>query len=172
MQRLVNLHGGSIEARSEGLGRGAEFIIRLPILRTAPPPPPLPPPAPRELSRRILIVDDNTDSARSLAILQTRRGHVTQTAFTGPDAVTTAADFLPDVVLLDIGLPGMDGFAVARQLRTMPALEGVFIIAMSGYGHGKDRAEAKAAGFDEYMVKPMDLAQLRAWLAVRGHRPG
>ena len=167
VRRLVHLHGGSIEARSEGLGHGTQFIVRLPIL-AEPPPAPAPTPIPaQEIPRRILIVDDNTDSARSLAILQTRRGHVTQTAFTGPAAVTTAAEFLPEVVLLDIGLPGMDGFAVARQLRAMPALQGVFIIAMSGYGHGKDRAEAKAAGFDEYLVKPVDLAQLREWLAAR-----
>ena len=147
--------------------------------KTTPPPPSLQPKKSPRASRKVVIhqmptgvpglddMDDNTDSARSLAILQTRRGHVTQTAFTGPDAITTAAEFLPEVVLLDIGLPGMDGFAVARQLRTMPALKGVFIIAMSGYGHGKDRAEAKAAGFDEYMVKPVDLAQLREWLAAR-----
>ena len=168
VQRLVKLHGGSIQARSEGLGHGAQFIVRLPILAEAPPPAPLPPaPAARDIPRRILIVDDNTDSARSLAILQTRRGHITQTAFTGPDAVTAAAEFLPEVVLLDIGLPGMDGFEVARQIRAMPALSKVFIIAMSGYGRDEDRAEAKLAGFDEYLVKPVDLEQLRTWLRER-----
>ncbi len=166
VQRLVKLHGGSIAAHSEGAGKGAEFIVRLPILAEAPPAPaPTPLPA-QETPRRILIVDDNTDSARSLAVLQSRRGHVTHTAFTGPDAVTAAAEFLPEVVLLDIGLPGMDGFAVARRLRAMPALEGVLIIAMSGYGRTEDRAEARAAGFDEYIVKPVDLEQLREWLAV------
>ena len=108
-----------------------------------------------------------TDSARSLAILKTRRGHETRTAFTGPEAVTAAAGFLPEVVLLDIGLPGMDGFEVARRRRAMPALSGVFLIAMSGYGRSQDRTEAKAAGFDDYMVKPVDLAQLREWLAER-----
>jgi PAS domain S-box-containing protein len=167
VRRLVKLHGGSITAHSDGLGHGAEFIVRLPILAEPPPPPPPPPPVARETPRRILVVDDNTDSARSLATLQKRRGHETRTAFTGPEAVAVAADFLPEAVLLDIGLPGMDGFAVARQLRAMPALQGVFIIAMSGYGHGHDRAEAQAAGFDEYMVKPLDLAQLRDWLARR-----
>ena len=171
VQRLVKLHGGSIQARSEGLGHGAQFIVRLPILAEAPPPAPLPPaPAARDIPRRILIVDDNTDSARSLAILQTRRGHITQTAFTGPDAVTAAAEFLPEVVLLDIGLPGMDGFEVARQIRAMPALSKVFIIAMSGYGRDEDRAEAKLAGFDEYLVKPVDLEQLRTWLRERGEK--
>ena len=96
--------------------------------------------------------------------LQSRRGHETRTAFTGPDAVAAAAEFLPEVVLLDIGLPGMDGFEVARQLRAMPALDGVFLIAMSGYGSDEDRAEAQAAGFDEYLVKPVDLDLLRELL--------
>ena len=164
VQRLVRLHGGSIEARSDGLGHGAEFIVRLPILAAAPPAPAPPPPPAQETPRRILIVDDNTDSARSLATLQKRRGHETHTAFTGPEAVAAAAEFLPEVVLLDIGLPGMDGFEVARRLRAMPALRGVLIIAMSGYGRDEDRAEAKQAGFDEYLVKPVDLEQLRTWL--------
>ena len=167
VQRLVKLHGGSVEARSEGLGRGSEFIVRLPILSTAPPPQQPPASAAREFARRILIVDDNTDSARSLAVLQRLRGHDTRTAFTGPAAVTAAAEFLPEVVLLDIGLPGMDGFEVARHLRAMPELSGVFLIGMSGYGRDEDRAQAKAAGFDEYMVKPVDLALLREWMRPR-----
>ncbi len=168
VQRLVKLHGGSVEARSEGLGHGSEFIVRLPIL-AAPPAeysPPTPPAA-HEAPRRILIVDDNEDSTRSMAILQRRRGHETRTAFTGPDAVAVAAEFLPEVVLLDIGLPGMDGFEVARRLRAMPALAGAFLVAMSGYGSDEDRVEARAAGFDEYLVKPVDLAVLRTWLRSR-----
>ncbi len=164
VQRLVKLHGGGIEARSAGLGRGAEFIVRLPVLPAAPAAPVAPATVLAETPHRILIVDDNEDSARSLAMLQKRRGHTTRTAATGPEALVAAAEFLPDVVLLDIGLPGMDGFEVARKIRAMPALRGVFIIAMSGYGRDEDRAEAKLAGFDEYLVKPVDLEQLRAWL--------
>ena len=168
VQRLVKLHDGSIEAHSEGHGHGAEFVVHLPILTEAPPPEPLPDAASAQSSRgptrRILIVDDNTDSARSLATLQKRRGHETRTAFTGPDAVVTAGEFLPDVVLLDIGLPGMDGFEVARRIRAIPALADALLIAMSGYGREEDRAEAKRAGFDEYMVKPVDLDTLRDWL--------
>jgi CheY-like chemotaxis protein len=167
VQRLVRLHGGSVEARSGGLGHGSEFIVRLPILRHAPPPPLPPAPAAQETPRRILIVDDNTDSVRSMAIILGRRGHVTRTAFTGPDAVTAAAEFVPQVVLLDIGLPGMDGFEVARRLRAMPALAGAFLVAMSGYSGEKDRAEAQTAGFDEYMVKPADLNLLREWMRGR-----
>ncbi len=167
VQRLVHLHGGSVEARSEGLGRGAEFIVRLPISTAAPSTPaPVPSTSP-ERPRRILIVDDNTDSADSLSRLQTRRGHLTRTAYTGPDALAAAAEFLPEIVLLDIGLPGMDGFEVARQMKALPALNGVFIIAMSGYGRTEDRAKAKASGFDEYMVKPINLEELRKHLCAR-----
>ncbi|MCX6980812.1 MAG: response regulator [Verrucomicrobia bacterium] len=100
-------------------------------------------------------------------LIQKRRGHETRTAFTGPDAVTAAAEFLPEVVLLDIGLPGMDGFEVARRLRAMPVLAGAFLAAMSGYGSDEDRAEVKAVGFDEYMVKPVDLDRLRELLRSR-----
>jgi len=167
VSRLVKLHGGSVEAHSEGLGHGSEFTVHLPILRHAPPSPPTPPPATPEASRRILIVDDNTDSARTMSILQSRRGHVTRTAFTGPDALAVAAEFLPEAVLLDIGLPGMDGFEVARRLRAMPALPGVFLIAMTGYASAEDLLAARQAGFDEHLVKPVDLNLLREWLRTR-----
>ncbi|MDP1588832.1 MAG: PAS domain S-box protein, partial [Prosthecobacter sp.] len=165
VRRIVKLHGGRVEARSQGSGQGAEFILHLPILREAPPPPP-PPPA-GAVSHRILIVDDNEDSARSLAVLKSRRGHETRTAFNGPDALGIAAEFQPEVVLLDIGLPGMDGFEVARQIRAIPSMKGALLIAMSGYGSAEDRAKAVQAGFDQYMVKPVDLDQLREWLKGR-----
>ena len=171
VSRLVKLHGGSVEACSDGLGHGSEFIVHLPILSKAPP---LQAPshassvpATRETPRRILIVDDNTDSARSMAMLQSRRGHLTCTAFTGPDAITVATDFLPEVVLLDIGLPGMDGFEVARRLRATPSLVGAFLIAMTGYASAEDRILARQAGFDEFLVKPVDLDLLRDWLSNR-----
>ena len=169
VQRLVKLHGGSVEARSDGIGHGSEFIVRLPIIPVPvaiPPPPVLTPSAP-ETSRRMLIVDDNEDSARSMEMLQRRRNYETRTAFTGPDAVAAAAEFAPEVVLLDLGLPGMDGFEVARRLRAMPTLAGAFLIAMSGYGSDKDRAEARDAGFDEYLIKPINLDLLRERLRSR-----
>jgi len=112
-------------------------------------------------------VDDNEDSARSMEMLQRRRNYETRTAFTGPDAVTAAAEFKPEVVLLDLGLPGMDGFEVARRLRAMPALAGAFIVAMSGYGSDEDRVEARDAGFDEYLIKPLNLDLLRERLRTR-----
>ena len=167
VQRLVELHGGIVEARSDGHGKGSEFMVRLPILTEAPAPAAPAPVVEDECPRRILIVDDNTDSARSLAMIQRRRGHEARTAFSGPDAVALAAEFLPEIVLLDIGLPGMDGLEVARRLRAMPALNGVFLIAMTGYGRDEDRAEARLAGFDEYMVKPIDLDGLRECLGKR-----
>jgi PAS domain S-box-containing protein len=168
VRRLVELHGGTVEARSDGLGHGSEFIVRLPILAdsVAASTPPVARPA-RETPRRMLLVDDNEDSVRSMAILQRRRGHETRTALTGPAAVAAAADFLPEVVLLDIGLPGMDGFEVARRLRAMPALAGSLLIAMSGYGSDEDRSRARDVGFDEYLVKPVDLDVLRTWLGRR-----
>jgi PAS domain S-box-containing protein len=170
VSRLVKLHGGSVEVRSEGLGHGSEFVVRLPTLLEPPAPVPVAPLSDRggrEPSRRILVVDDNTDSARSMAVLQTRRGHLTRTAFDGADALAVAAEFLPEVVLLDIGLPGMDGYEVARHLRKMPALAGVLLIAMTGYASPEDRRVAKEAGFDEHLAKPVDLDTLREWLRNR-----
>jgi CheY-like chemotaxis protein len=165
VHRLVKMHGGSVEARSDGLGHGSEFVVRLPILANpagAPASPAVP--SDREAPRRMLIVDDNEDSARSMATLQRLRGHDTRIAFTGRDALAVAAEFLPEVVLLDIGLPGMDGYEVARRFRAIPGFGSTLLVAMSGYGNVEDRTNATIAGFDEYMVKPVDLALLRTWL--------
>lgn len=169
VQRLVRQHGGSVAAHSPGLGKGSEFIVRLPLqpghtLVTSAPAAPQ-----REPSHRLLIVDDNQDSARSMATLQRRRGHETRIACTGLEALTVAAEFLPDVVLLDIGLPRMDGFEVARHLRAMPAMSGVLLLAMSGYGCSTDLEKAQQAGFDDYFIKPVDLDRLRE--ALRKHHP-
>jgi CheY-like chemotaxis protein len=171
VQRIVKMHGGTVEARSDGLGHGSEFIVRLPILASPQPAEPVPvAPSLKESPCRMLIVDDNEDSARSMSTLQRLRGHETRIAYTGPDALTMAAEFLPEVVLLDIGLPGMDRYEVARRLRAISGLDGAFIVAMSGYGNVEDRANATVAGFDEYMVKPVDLALLRQWLRDAGRR--
>ena len=169
VHRLVELHGGRVEAHSEGLVHGSEFTVRLPILVGPVAPSLSVPGSPRasQIPRRILIVDDNEDSARTMAILQRRRGHDTRTAFTGPDALAAAAEFLPEVILLDIGLPGMDGYEVARRVRAMPALSNTVLFAMTGYGSEQDRAAAKTAGFDEYLIKPVDLDLLRDRLQSR-----
>jgi PAS domain S-box-containing protein len=168
-ERLVRLHGGSIEAKSAGTGQGSEFSVRLPMLMDVkseaiekrPGAPAAG--AARERPRRILIVDDNEDSACSLALLHERRGHETRIAFTGPDALAAAAEFLPEVVILDVGLPGMNGFEVARRIRALPGLADALLVAMSGYGSDEDLAEGKRAGFNEYLVKPVDLKKLREW---------
>jgi signal transduction histidine kinase len=172
VQRILKLHGGTIEAHSEGLGHGAQFIVRLPVLTSAPASratPTRPASSAAESSKRLLIVDDNTDSARSLAILQSRLGHETRTAFSGTEALEVAAEFKPHIVVLDIGLPGMDGFEVARQIRALPDLSDVFLIAMTGYGSAESRAEGHKAGFDAFLVKPIDLGELQS-LIRKGRR--
>jgi PAS domain S-box-containing protein len=167
VQRLVTMHGGRVEAHSAGLGQGSEFVVRLPILVAQHLEPPVAVPVLREAPRRMLIVDDHEDSARSMATLQRLRGHDTRVAFTGPSAIAAALEFNPEMVLLDIGLPGMDGYEVVRRMRAMPSLAGSFIVGLSGYGSEIDCERARAAGFDEYMVKPADLDVLRGWLACR-----
>jgi CheY-like chemotaxis protein len=164
VQQLVQMHGGIIEAVSEGPGRGAQFIVRLPMMDADFLTPAPSPPKRGDTPRRILIVDDNTDSTHSMEALQVRHGHEVRTAASGPEALAIAAEFLPQVVLLDIRLPGMDGFEVARQLRSMLALRHVFLIAMTGYASPEDRQLAHEAGFDEHLIKPVDLKVLRAWL--------
>ncbi len=172
VQRLVKLHGGTIEARSDGAGKGAEFILRLPILREAPALPVTPPVQHGgPTAHRILIVEDHRLSAQSLAMLLRHRGHDTRVALTGPDALAMAKEFIPEVVLLDIGLPGMDGFEVGRRLRTTPHLADVFLVALSGYTSDLDHAHAKAAGFDQFMSKPANFERLHEWLLNR-HRTG
>jgi len=165
VQRLVRLHGGSIQAHSAGLGHGTEFTVRLPALTT--PPPEAPAPAKKAIAsvpRRLLIVDDNADSVRSLSILQRNRGHETRTASCGTEALEILSEFKPDAVLLDIGLPGMDGFEIARHIRATPEVAKVFLIAMTGYGSDRDQEKARDAGFDRFLVKPIDLALLQEWL--------
>jgi signal transduction histidine kinase/ActR/RegA family two-component response regulator len=170
VKRLVELHGGNVEARSEGLGRGAEFIVRLPVLgaqSTAPE-------RPRksdvgnaeglERSLRILIVDDNVDAADSVAMLLGMEGHQTRTVNTARAALLAAPEFEPEVVLLDIGLPEMDGYEVARRLRAQNGAHLMRLVAVTGYGQPADRRRAQAAGFDEHMVKPVEPSALQAFL--------
>lgn len=165
VHRLVKMHEGRIEARSEGLGHGAEFIVRLPLYHGPLPDAPLPSSAGAKRGLRMLIVDDNRDSAESMGMLQELSGHETRVAHNGSDALVIASSFRPQVVLLDIGLPGMDGYEVARRLRAMPALEDTFLIALTGYGTEDDRTRALDSGFNEHLVKPADLNFLRTLLA-------
>lgn len=167
VNRLVKLHGGRIEAHSPGLGHGVEFLVRLPIE----PAPVVQAPkvdSPRsEKPLRILVVDDNRDAAESMALLQSLHGHETRVAHTGPDAVAVATQFLPEVILLDIGLPGMDGYEVARAIRLMPEMQNAFLVALTGYGTDEDRDLAREAGFNEHVAKPANLDVLREWFRTR-----
>jgi signal transduction histidine kinase len=168
-RRLARLHGGDLSGHSAGLGQGSEFILRLPLaekpLRAADRPargPALPPS--RSQRRRILIVDDNLAMAHSLSEIVDMWGHECRIVHSGPTAMREAMAYFPDVVLLDIGLPGMDGFAVAPALRQLPGLARLEIIAMSGYGQTQDLIRAEAAGIDRYLVKPIDLVLLQTLL--------
>jgi signal transduction histidine kinase/DNA-binding response OmpR family regulator len=162
VKRLVELHGGTVGAHSGGRDQGSEFTVRLPITEgssvgTAP----ARPGVPQVSHRRILVVDDNEDGLETLAILLELSGHAVQTAADGPSALAAAETFRPDVVLLDIGLPGMDGYEVARRLRANPVFRQTRLIALTGWGQDNDRQQSRDAGFDLHLVKPIDPAELR-----------
>ncbi len=159
VRKLIEMHGGEVTARSEGIGRGSIFEIALP--QVAPPPAaPASTANPKASSRRILVVDDNTDAATSLAVLLDLDGHETQTAFSSAEALQLADSFDPEVVLLDIGLPDMDGYEVARRLRLSARGAHRTLVALTGYGQQDDRQRARDAGFDAHLVKPVDFAAL------------
>ncbi len=167
---LVELHGGSVAAHSAGLGQGSEFTVRLPVLasaareiRTADGDGE--PPAVAAAHRRILVADDNTDSAESLALLLTLRGSEVRTAHDGWEAVETAAAFGPDIVLLDIGMPRLNGYEAARKIREQARGKRVVLIALTGWGQDEDRRRSTDAGFDFHLVKPVDFAALEQLLA-------
>ncbi len=164
VRSLVLLHGGSVEARSDGPGQGSEFLVRLPAIdpaalradAAAEAAAPLAVPTPR----RVLIVDDNGDAADMLAEALSIAGHTTRTAGDGPSALAAAEVFRPDIALLDIGLPVMDGYELAKRLRTLPGLSALRVVAVSGYGQDADRRRSAAAGFDAHLVKPVELDEL------------
>ena len=160
-KRLVEMHGGTLEVFSAGMDQGSEFVARLPISADASDAPaPAPSPALGEKSpmtaRRILVVDDNRDSATSLAELLKMTGHETHTAFDGLQAVEAAAAFRPDVVLLDIGLPKLNGYDACRRIRSQPWGKDIGIVALTGWGQADDRKNSEEAGFNGHMVKPVD----------------
>jgi len=124
------------------------------------------------LKRRILVVDDNEDQAQSLGMLMRVLGHEIQLAYDGPSAVEAARTFVPDIALIDIGIPGINGYEVARRIREMPHLKNVVLVAQTGWGHDDDRARSRDAGFDHHLIKPLDLAELQRILATGGSSRG
>jgi signal transduction histidine kinase len=162
VQLLVGLHGGSVEAHSEGVGCGSEFVVHLPAGTEQEGPPSRSTSLPSKTrALRVLIVDDNRDSAESLALLLRLRGHEVRTVYDGPAALKAAPAFRPQVVLLDIGLPlGMDGYEIAQQMRQQPELQGAALIALTGYGQEEDRHRSALAGLEAHLVKPVDPAVL------------
>lgn len=161
-KQVVELHGGTIVAHSEGLGRGSEFVVTLPARGPAVSPGAAPVEAagtkelPAVDARRVLVVDDNRDAAAMLEALVSFWGHDCRVAHDGPGALQVAAEFRPHVVLLDLGLPGLDGYEVARRMRRDPALAAARIVAVTGYGRDADRHGSGVAGFDDHLTKPVD----------------
>ena len=162
VRSLTELHGGTVHGRSDGPGKGAEFEVRLPLaLPREPAPRPAEPAKTRSATPlRILVVDDNVDAADSLVQVLELLGHVAEAAYDGPSGVAGAVRYRPDLVFLDIGLPDMDGYAVARALRAAPEAAGARIVALSGYAQDADRARSREAGFDDHLMKPLDSAAL------------
>jgi PAS domain S-box-containing protein len=168
-RQLIELHGGSIEAQSRGLGEGSEFVIRLPL---APPAAGTAQAAQRSSAagpqQRVLIVDDNVDAANILAKLLSLKGHVVHAVHDGAAALQAVEVFAPAVVLLDIGLPEMDGYEVARRIRARPDGAHMLLVAVTGWGQHEDKQRAAAAGFDHHLTKPVDLASLERLLRTGG----
>jgi len=173
-RRIVEMHGGRIEARSAGPGCGSEFTISMPVLaanKTVPentdtyevivP-----------VKRRVLVIDDNADAADTLASLVRTLGGDARTAAEGPSGIQCAAEFFPDVILLDIGMPQMDGYEACRRIRDMQLGKSPFIVAISGWGQDSDRRRATEAGFDAHLTKPADPVVLEKLLAESGATDG
>ena len=178
VRSLVELHEGSVQASSAGLGQGSEFLVRLPVWKaeeepaadptasrssavakpqcTTPPPP---------CKRKVLVVDDNVISAESLEMLLTMEGHEVQVVHDGPAALSAITQHRHEIVLMDIGLPGMSGYEVARQLRQRPDLNNLLIVAVTGYAEDEARRQSREAGFDHHLVKPVDPEALLAFIA-------
>ncbi len=174
VRRLIELHGGTVSAASEGVGRGSTFTVRLPLAaqdEATPPALVASVPAPEEAaeaSLRVLVVDDNIDAADTLAALLEMNGHAIRVANDGYQAIEMAQAFRPQVVFLDIGLPGMNGYEVARRLREVPGMESGILVALTGWGAREDRERSSEAGFDHHLTKPADMAAVETLLASLG----
>jgi CheY-like chemotaxis protein/two-component sensor histidine kinase len=169
VQRLIEMHGGSIEARSEGQGKGSEFIVRLPALKQSAKSVSEIEPAlasRAQTRRRILVVDDNVDSAESMAMMLELSGHDVAMAHDGLAAVELAKEFQPDVALLDLGMPKLDGYEAARSIRQQSWGQKMKLVALTGWGQQEDKRRSREAGFDAHLVKPIDFDALEELVAT------
>ncbi|MES2832586.1 MAG: PAS domain S-box protein [Pseudomonadota bacterium] len=162
VKRLVEMHGGNVGAASAGEGNGSTFTVRLPLLPTAValikhPSMDVVEDENQYRKFRLLVADDNTDAAETLSMILALNGHAIEVAYNGIDAVKTARTFLPDIVFLDIGMPGMNGYEAAAAMRKIPGLESTILIALTGWGDESDRLQASQAGFDHHITKPVDI---------------
>jgi CheY-like chemotaxis protein len=164
---LAELHGGHVEAASAGLGHGSQFTVLLPgVVRHLPPGAPTTSGAPQPVRPQlILVIEDNHDAAETLQLLLELSGHTVVVAHSGPEGLKSARAHQPDVILCDIGLPGMNGYEVAQAVRKCDDLKSVFLIAMTGYGQDEDRRRALEAGFDHHLTKPVEPEMLERLLA-------
>jgi CheY-like chemotaxis protein len=163
-RRLVELHEGAIEVRSEGPGKGSEFVVRLPLStgRLPDTPAAVQEDAARLVRRRVLLADDNVDFARSLGQLLEARGHDVRVVHDGAQALDAAKQFAPDIAFLDIGMPKIHGYELARRMRALPATARCVLVAVTGWGQEDDRRRAREAGFDRHLTKPVDPSQIEA----------
>jgi CheY-like chemotaxis protein/two-component sensor histidine kinase len=168
VRQLVELHGGTIEARSAGAGHGSEFVVRLPLVAAAAPEVPARAPTPAATPLRVLIADDNLDAAESLTLLLRLKGHDAHAVFDGEAAIDSAERLLPQVALLDIGMPKANGYEVARRVRAFPWGKEIFLVALTGWGQESDKLQARQAGFDAHLVKPVLPETLDELLATVG----
>jgi CheY-like chemotaxis protein len=166
VKELVGLHGGSVEARSDGLGKGSEFLIRLPFLD-------LPAPVSKAVAkehqpknaRKILVVDDNIDAAETMALLLSTMGHEAKAAHEGKTGLKLAEEYRPEIILLDIGLPGLNGYEVVQKIKSTEWGKRIKVVAVTGWGQEEDKRRAAEAGFDLHLTKPVNPAEIEKILA-------